>query len=84
MVAREFQSYTSKRSDDFVNAVARRRRCSRGGGQDVAKRKNPLRRILRRYSVEAVQVAAAAWEESSGARKSAAAEDLAIMPLSGN
>ena len=36
-------------------------------------------RISRRYSVEAVQ-GAAAWEESSGARKSAAAEDLA-MPL---
>ena len=43
--------------------------------------KNPLPwRILRRYPVEAVQDAAAAWEESGGARKSAAAEDLA-MPL---
>ena len=58
---------------------------SRGGGQDVAKRKNSqMRRISHRYSVEAVQgdAAAAAWEESGGARKSAA-EDL-VMPLSGN
>ena len=48
-----------------------------GGGQDVKKR-----RISRCYSVEADQDAAATWEESSGARKSAAAKDLA-MPLSG-
>ena len=90
MVAREFQSNTSKRSDDFVNAVnvvdaaeqpGRGTRCSK---KVKIKIKNPLpRRISRRYSVEDVQDAAAAWEESSGARKSAAVEDLA-MPLSGN
>ena len=49
---------------------------------DKAGGKNPLRRISRRYSVKAVQDAAAAWEESSGARKSAAVEGLG-MPLSG-
>jgi hypothetical protein len=81
MVVREFQSYFSKRSDDFVNAVDVEDAAEEG---DKMYRKNPPRRISHRYSVEAVQVAAAAWEESSGARKSAAAEDLTIMPLSGN
>jgi hypothetical protein len=49
MVAREFQSYTSKRSVDFVNAVdvvdAAEEPRSRGGEQDVAKpgkKKNSL------------------------------------------
>ena len=60
MVARKFQSYTFKRSVDFVNTV------------DVVDAVE-----------EAVQGAAAAWEENGGARKSAAAEDLA-MSLSGN
>ena len=62
---------------------------SRRGGQDVvAKREKKRRKKIhcpRRYSVEAVQdaAAAAAWEKSGGARKSAAVKDLA-MPLSGN
>jgi hypothetical protein len=83
MVAREFQSYTFKRSVDFMNTVdvvdaaeepRRGTRCSEAGKKI---------HCPRRYLVEAVQGAAAAWEESGGARKSAAAEDLA-MPLSGN
>jgi hypothetical protein len=73
MVAREFQSYTSKRSVDFVNAV------------DVvdAKAGKEKKNFTARVAFLAVQDAAAAWEESGGARKSAAAEDLA-MPLRGN
>ena len=69
MVAREFQSYTFKRSSvDFVNTVdvvdaaeepRRRTRCSEAGGKKIH------------------------CPRSGGARKSAAAEDLA-MPLSGN
>ena len=71
MVAREFQSYTSKRSVDFVNAVdvvdeAEQPRSRRGGQDVVAKREKKRRKKIhcpRRYSVEAVQdaAAAAAW-----------------------
>ncbi len=66
---------------DVVDAAEEPR--SRGGEQDVAKPGKKKIHCPRRYLVEAVQDAAAAWEESGGARKSAAAEDLA-MPLSGN
>ena len=89
MVARDFQSYNFKQSVGFVNAVdvvdAAEEPRSRGGEQDAAKpgeKKEKKIHCPRRYLVEAAQDAAAAWEESGGARKSAAAEDLA-MPLSG-
>ena len=63
---------------DFVDAAEEPRRgtrCSEAGKE----KKN----FTARVAFLAVQDAAAAWEESGGARKSAAAEDLAML-LSGN
>ena len=54
--------------------LGRRRTRSNGAGKSTAVED------FARYSVEDAQDAVAAWEESGGARKSAAAEDLA-MPL---
>jgi hypothetical protein len=85
MVAREFQSYTFKWSVDFVNAidVVDAADEPRRGGIRCSEAGKEKKNFTARVAFLAVQDAAAAWEESGGARKSAAAEDLA-MPLSGN
>ncbi len=70
----QLQQLQRRRSSRAAEEPRSGTRCSEAGEKN---------HCPRRYSVEAIQDAVAAWEESGGARKSAAAEDLA-MPLSGN